>query len=63
LFQLLQAKREQIAAAQAYVQLLQDYWMARATAEQLLAGRLPPRSAVRTASPISSAVAQEAAGH
>jgi cobalt-zinc-cadmium efflux system outer membrane protein len=63
LFQLLQAKREQIAAAQAYVQLLQEYWMARATAEQLLAGRLPPRSAVRTASPISSAVAQEAAGH
>ena len=41
-FQLLQAKREQISAAQAYVDLLHDYWIQRSQLEQLLAGRLPP---------------------
>lgn len=42
-FQLLQAKRDQIAAAQDYVTLLKEYWTLRAEAEQLLAGRLPNR--------------------
>jgi outer membrane protein TolC len=41
IFQLLQAKRDQIAAAQTYVELLQEYWTLRAEVEQLLAGRLP----------------------
>jgi outer membrane protein TolC len=40
-FQLLQAKRDQMEAARAYVELLREYWTARATADQLLAGRLP----------------------
>ena len=41
IFQLLQAKRDQIETARAYVELLCDYWTLRAQAEQLLAGRLP----------------------
>jgi outer membrane protein, heavy metal efflux system len=40
-FQLLQAKREQIETARAYVELLREYWTLRASADQLIAGRLP----------------------
>jgi outer membrane protein TolC len=39
-FQLLQARREQLEANRAYVRTLREYWQARATLEQLLAGRL-----------------------
>ncbi len=39
-FQLLQAKRDQIEAGRQYVEALRDYWIARAQVEQLLAGRL-----------------------
>jgi len=39
-FQLLEARRQQIEAQRAYVRSLRDYWRARATLEQLLAGRL-----------------------
>ncbi|MEY4545809.1 MAG: hypothetical protein RL685_2004 [Pseudomonadota bacterium] len=39
-FQLLQARREQLEANRAYVRTLREYWHARATLEQLLAGRL-----------------------
>jgi cobalt-zinc-cadmium efflux system outer membrane protein len=46
-FQLLEAKRAQIAAARAYVELLRDYWVARAEADELLAGRLPSRSSLQ----------------
>jgi cobalt-zinc-cadmium efflux system outer membrane protein len=46
IFQLLQAKREQIRAAETYVDLLRDYWSRRAEAEQLAAGRLPSASKV-----------------
>lgn len=45
-FQLLQAKRDQIRAAQRYVQLLRDTWALRARVDQLLAGRLPTAAAV-----------------
>jgi outer membrane protein, heavy metal efflux system len=40
-FQLLQAKRDQIDTARTYVDLLREYWVLRAEAEQLVAGRLP----------------------
>jgi outer membrane protein TolC len=40
-FQLLQAKRDQIETARAYVDALLEYWTARTQVEQLLAGRLP----------------------
>jgi cobalt-zinc-cadmium efflux system outer membrane protein len=39
-FQLLEAKRDQVETAAAYVEQLRDYWLARTEAEQLLAGRL-----------------------
>ncbi len=38
-FELLQAKREQLAAAESYVELRRQYWLCRLDVEQLLAGR------------------------
>ncbi len=40
LFQLLQAKRDQVQTAAAYVEQLREYWLARTDVEQLLSGRL-----------------------
>jgi cobalt-zinc-cadmium efflux system outer membrane protein len=39
-FDLLQAKRDQVHTESAYVDTLEDYWVARAELEQLLLGRL-----------------------
>jgi cobalt-zinc-cadmium efflux system outer membrane protein len=39
LFELLQAKREQLEATEHYLELRKEYWLARLDAEQLLAGR------------------------
>lgn len=39
-FDLLQAKRDQVQTESAYVDTLEDYWLARAELEQLLLGRL-----------------------
>ena len=41
-FQLLQAKRDQIETARAYVETQREYWIARSELEQLLSGRLVP---------------------
>ncbi len=41
-FQLLQAKEEEIDASRQYIEALRDYWIARAELEQALGGRLPP---------------------
>jgi cobalt-zinc-cadmium efflux system outer membrane protein len=38
-FELLQAKREQVDAAERYLELRREYWLARLDVEQLLAGR------------------------
>jgi outer membrane protein TolC len=53
-FQLLQAKRDQIETARAYVAALLEYWTARAEADQLLAGRLPLRGAASEAADADS---------
>jgi outer membrane protein, heavy metal efflux system len=45
-FQLLQAKREQIDAGRRYVETLRDYWIARCDLEHLRAGRMLPDGAV-----------------
>ena len=37
-FQLLAAKRDQIATARTYVELLRDYWLARNEVQRMLAG-------------------------
>lgn len=47
-FQLLQAKRDQIETARAYVEVLREYWTARAEVDQLLAGRLPTNAGTPT---------------
>lgn len=39
-FELFQAKRDQVHTESAYVDVLEDYWIARAELDQLLAGRL-----------------------
>lgn len=39
-FELLQARRDQVQAESAYVDTLEDYWIARAELDHLLAGRL-----------------------
>jgi outer membrane protein TolC len=57
LFQLLEAKRDQVRTAASYVQALRDYWISRADAEQLLAGRRAPgraRSSAPSAREIES---------
>lgn len=41
-FQLLDAKRDQIETARGYVEAQRDYWIARSELDQLLAGRLVP---------------------
>ncbi|HET9952877.1 MAG TPA: TolC family protein [Polyangiaceae bacterium] len=41
-FQLLQAKRDQVETAARYVEQLKEYWLLRTDAEQLLSGRLTP---------------------
>ncbi len=46
LFQLLQAKRDEVEAGAAYVGQQHDYWIARTNVEQLLAGRRPSQAAV-----------------
>ena len=40
-FELLQAKRDEIAAGQEYIAALRDYWTARAELERAVGGRLP----------------------
>jgi cobalt-zinc-cadmium efflux system outer membrane protein len=47
LFQLLQAKRDQVQTAAAYVEQLREYWIARTNVEQLLSGRRHPEELVR----------------
>lgn len=42
IFQLLQAKREQVDAGRQYVESLRDYWLARTAFSQALAGRAAP---------------------
>ncbi len=50
-FQLLQAKRDQVEAGRAYVDTLREFWIARSEADQLLAGRLVRSREIMTASP------------
>lgn len=54
-FQLLQAKRDQVQTARGYVEALRDYWTARAELEQILAGRLPRGAGMRAPTGGSSA--------
>jgi cobalt-zinc-cadmium efflux system outer membrane protein len=53
-FQLLQAKRDEIDAAAQYIQALRTYWTSRAELERAVGGRLPPGEPVMPAMPPSS---------
>jgi outer membrane protein, heavy metal efflux system len=48
-FQLLEAKREQVDASRQYIEALRDFWTARAELEQALGGRIP--DAISTTQP------------
>lgn len=50
-FQLLQFKQQEIAAQQAYIEALRDYWIALAELERAVGGRLPDIAAVPPTSP------------
>jgi cobalt-zinc-cadmium efflux system outer membrane protein len=61
-FQLLQAKRDQINAHSHYIDLVHDYWAARTELEQLIAGSLP--ASERPLAPFSaSSAGRPDAGH
>lgn len=47
LFQLLQAKRDQIETGRRYIELLRGYWVTKAELDQLVAGRLPAGAGAR----------------
>ena len=53
-FQLLQARREQVEAGRSYVATLLEYWRSRAALEQLLAGRMASTVATITSAPARS---------
>ena len=53
-FDLLAAKRAQIATGMSYIAALRDYWFARYAVDQLLAGRMPSSSSA-SASPADAA--------
>lgn len=63
-FQLLQARREQLEAGRMYVATLLEYWRARAALDQLLAGRLAGTITTATASaPSMSSTPAAERGH
>jgi outer membrane protein TolC len=49
-FELLQARREQLAVQLAHVETLQEYWSSLAALQALLAGHTPSMSSTRKAS-------------
>ena len=65
IFQLLQAKRDQIRAAQSYVDILHEYWTLRSQVEQLGIGRLPQSfsSDAPVAMPTTPAVESSGGAH
>lgn len=65
-FQLLQARRDQVDAGRGYVSTLLEYWRSRAALEQLLAGRMASTLTTVTEAPrasLTSAAAGSGGGH
>ena len=63
LFDLLAAKRAQLAVGQAYIVALRDYWIARYAVDQLLAGRLPSVGPDSTSPMTVTAIGTEGVRH
>ena len=62
-FDLLSAKRNQLAAGQAYIASLEDYWKTRAAYEYLLAGGTPGVASSGSGGMMSAGPSNEAGGH
>ncbi len=62
-FQLLQAKRQQINTAMLYIETLRDYWLARTELEQILNGRLPDVGGMSMEMPGQLGMNRETGGH
>jgi cobalt-zinc-cadmium efflux system outer membrane protein len=54
IFQLLQAKRDEIDAGRDYIESLQEYWLARTELERAVGGKLPASDAESTQSPMDA---------
>ena len=52
-FQLLQARRDQIRARTSYIGVVREYWNARLDLEQLARGSLPPDAAMMSSVDVS----------
>ena len=61
-FQLLQARRDQLEAARNYVVTLHEYWRSRAALEQILAGRLVASLGVMSRAPARSSAISSGGG-
>ncbi|MBX3390721.1 MAG: TolC family protein [Phycisphaeraceae bacterium] len=62
-FQLLQAKRDQIAAGAEYIASVHGYWQAKSELDQILSGRMTPfERTTRTAGAISTSTGASATG-
>jgi outer membrane protein TolC len=62
-FQLLQAKRDQLESELRYVRSVRDYWVIRTEVELLMAGRLPAPGAAEAGPPETEARGARAASH
>ena len=63
IFQLLQAKRQQINTGILYIETLRDYWLARTELEQILNGRLMDRGGMAMGMPSQLGMNMETGGH
>jgi cobalt-zinc-cadmium efflux system outer membrane protein len=62
-FQLLAAKKEELAMRRRYIDSLRDYWIARAEAEQLMSGRMVAQSAAAASEGMAVGSAGNDGGH
>jgi cobalt-zinc-cadmium efflux system outer membrane protein len=62
-FDLLEAKREQVEAARQYIEAVRDYWIARAELEQIVGGRLVRGGLYAPAGESSSKVSSSKGDH
>jgi cobalt-zinc-cadmium efflux system outer membrane protein len=62
-FQLLQAKRDQIEAGRTYVETLTEYWLSRTDLEHALGGELPASPSRPSTAPGTETEAPAKHGH
>ena len=62
-FQLLQARREQLDAELAYIEALREFWTAKAAVDALLAGRRAGLATTATPSSFGASSSDSSGGH